>query len=54
MPSTHKPRDFASEPRALKKLKRLSPRWDGAFAGPALSAEEFWKEYDAQQVAGKK
>jgi len=46
--------------RALKKLARLSERWDLNFegshyfnGGPAQTAEEFWKEYDTQKGAGK-
>jgi len=43
------------ELRALKKLERLSMRWDDtleSFIGPGApqqSAEEFWKEYDAKK-----
>ena len=49
--------------RALKKLKRLSERWDYLPSylfpdrhdpgTPAQTAEEYWMEYDAQQAAGK-
>ena len=38
------------ELHALKKLRRLSFQWEGAW--PAQTAAEFWKEYDAQH-AGK-
>jgi serine/threonine protein kinase/Leucine-rich repeat (LRR) protein len=44
--------------RALKKLSRLSERWDASVegsaydrGGPAQTAEEFWKEYDAKNGA---
>ena len=46
--------------RALRKLTRISARLDKNVVtlvgegGPAQTAEEFWKEYDAQQAAGRK
>jgi len=42
------------ELRALKKLKRLSYKWDSNLGGPTQSVEGFWREYDAQQATGKK
>jgi hypothetical protein len=41
------------ELRALKKLKRMSYKWDRDFRGPTQSAEEFWKEYDEKHPANK-
>jgi len=38
--------------RTLKKLRYLSYKWSGSH--PDKTAEEFWKEYDAKQAAGKK
>ena len=40
--------------RALPKLRLLSTRSVGSEMNPAQTAEEFWKEYDAQPAAGKK
>jgi Flp pilus assembly protein TadD/Leucine-rich repeat (LRR) protein len=40
--------------RALKKLRYLSTKWDSNANRPAQTAEEFWREYDAQRAPAKK